>query len=1809
MSAPTIAKAFCRVLLAALIGVFATGVAEAACTNEQEPNNGPLEAPAVTAPFCLKGRMPGNDQDMVAWTLNQKASAHPWQLTLSGIPGAITRLDIFTISFTDDGNGVSDYSSIYSLTSKGNGSPIGGIVILRPGKYFLGLSHAGGGGAYRLNIAPVSAGAQPEVEPNDTDKQAQALAAAFDIAGNLKGGGDRFRWTLSAADASQHWRLVLRLPLNSDGQIVLYDTKGNMLGERNLHDRNHGRIVFDNLGLAAGSYIIRIGPGQDTNTPYRFAAKPTGPRLKGQEDEPDDLAPNAARSMAGQQHWQGAIGPNDPADIYTLEVAQAWRLKREYITLRPMERGLAHHLSLRDAKGQLVASADGDGSLRLSDLALAPGKYQLRVSGDSGPYDVQLNARVPGFFDEGEPNGTDALARHMGLVARGRFEKSGDDDTDVWQFTTKGPAQFWAIHASGNNLKALTYHGGVWFDANNQPDGDNNNSLSLGPLLLGPGKHYIKIRGASGPYVLTRRALGPPRPSMEVEPNNSDETAQSLVFGQPVDGLLVNGDTDIYRFSLPMAMHLRLTLANRSDDGGFVAELHHVAAADDELAKRWLDPGDDFNWNGVLPAGDYTVNLHDPSRATAPNYRIALTRLDPFKLPRDREINDSTKSAAPLPPDRRLKGGFPFDADTADFYRLPVQPVPAKITVAPLKGAKRVDATLVDGQRVDRQGYDAKPLALQWSDKNQRYQGQIPANARTYLKLANKRYKMKVTLDPDPQGGPVKGTLPVTLKAALKLRRVAAFRPVAQRIRGQIQLKNTGSTAVQLTLKGRADAYVGHIGAQGWRITFEQPRLMLAAGTSQTVAFTVEISPDSYTDKRVPVTLAVQGPMGRVASATVGIAVDPLALPVAPHPWDALPAALLGGVDVSRPVFGAKILLAPGGNNDRVKKRAAWHDDMVDAYNESDRDVVGRPSPDKPLNLPVKLSALVPVTGLVLTPAFYVTQSLWPRDFELQLSVDGKTWVSVLKGRMSQASQPQAFVLPHVRRARFARLRLLNRYDDDSVDDGSFALGGWKVIARPGFDPTAGTGFNLAAPFAGGHLVWADPVLDGGANAVNLLSENPDIARADIQPAKGGKTGALAWVVGFHDDRAAQVSGFEWVRAAKSEEGHRLENLSVSVSTDSPLGPWHDVGVWSLGGRGPAIWRLKKPVWARFVRFSANDLPPGETVLAATLRIRERPASADYFSTLGEWGLYGPEAFFEHSVPAPRPKQLSSDNTSRNKALVLASAATIAGHVRINKRIEWYRVNVPNSDNELDITLKGNPSVDVRPVVLNASGKPVLLTCKNAGPQTRHCRARVAPGRHDLRIEEPRRSLLIAWDTSASMANYAPQIYRALRHYSLGLDPKTEALNFLPYGHGQLLEPTWLVHPLQAFSALHAYTGGDDSSNSYDALRIAAKGLSTRQGARAILVLTDAETDDYDSDARDMWRRFGKTPARIFSVLLPSAGLLPDPRGDRERMQDWAATDGGTMTYATAQWEIDAAFARTSAWLRRPKSYTLGYTTRNAAPPKPGRILVVAASGQATPKAGNSAVSGAVGLILDASGSMWRRIDGVARIVAARDALKRIVTDVIPTGTPVALRVFGDQAARSCKQALEAPLAPLTAARRQRLVRLIEAVNPKRRSKTPIAAALERMATDDLAQATGQRMILLVTDGHETCGGDPEATIRALEKQGIAVQLNIVGLAIADQALKRQFRLWAKLGGGAYFDATNVKALRRGVRDALSPPFQVLSASGKVVARGRIGGPPVTVAPGRYQIKTKPSQGRGLTITVLSGKEVKVAIPPPSAGQ
>ncbi|MBX5462704.1 MAG: VWA domain-containing protein [Steroidobacteraceae bacterium] len=254
----------------------------------------------------------------------------------------------------------------------------------------------------------------------------------------------------------------------------------------------------------------------------------------------------------------------------------------------------------------------------------------------------------------------------------------------------------------------------------------------------------------------------------------------------------------------------------------------------------------------------------------------------------------------------------------------------------------------------------------------------------------------------------------------------------------------------------------------------------------------------------------------------------------------------------------------------------------------------------------------------------------------------------------------------------------------------------------------------------------------------------------------------------------------------------------------------------------------------------------------------------------------------------------------------------------------------------------------------------------------------------------------------------------------------------------------------------------------------------------------------------------------------------------------------------------------------------------------PGRISVETA--------GVTDAPGAVEVILDASGSMRQKLGTQRRIDVAKQTLTDLVR-TLPAGTPFALRVFGREVG-SCQTALDIPLGALD---REVARARIASLDAKNEAKTPIGASLEQV-TQDLASARGNAEVIVVTDGEETCGGDPAAAIASLRERAPHIRVSIVGLAIEDAALAATFRRWADAGGGLYFDARDAGALNRALALAVRPRFEVIDASGHVLAEGVVGGEPVSVMPGTHIVRLKNNAGREQPVTVREKDTVAVKL-------
>jgi Ca-activated chloride channel family protein len=200
-------------------------------------------------------------------------------------------------------------------------------------------------------------------------------------------------------------------------------------------------------------------------------------------------------------------------------------------------------------------------------------------------------------------------------------------------------------------------------------------------------------------------------------------------------------------------------------------------------------------------------------------------------------------------------------------------------------------------------------------------------------------------------------------------------------------------------------------------------------------------------------------------------------------------------------------------------------------------------------------------------------------------------------------------------------------------------------------------------------------------------------------------------------------------------------------------------------------------------------------------------------------------------------------------------------------------------------------------------------------------------------------------------------------------------------------------------------------------------------------------------------------------------------------------------------------------------------------------------------------------LILDASGSMWGQIEGENKIVIARRVLGELV-DGLEAGAPVGVIAYGHRREGDCADIeTVVPIAPLEPAA---LKGAVEALNPK--GKTPITASIEAafMVLRDRGEAGGATVIL-VSDGLETCGGDPCATVRAAREEGIDFVLHVVGFDVAGEDVS-SLECAAQAGGGLFRSAESASELSAALEAAVALPAEVPAGrlSVKVVADGAL---------------------------------------------
>lgn len=196
--------------------------------------------------------------------------------------------------------------------------------------------------------------------------------------------------------------------------------------------------------------------------------------------------------------------------------------------------------------------------------------------------------------------------------------------------------------------------------------------------------------------------------------------------------------------------------------------------------------------------------------------------------------------------------------------------------------------------------------------------------------------------------------------------------------------------------------------------------------------------------------------------------------------------------------------------------------------------------------------------------------------------------------------------------------------------------------------------------------------------------------------------------------------------------------------------------------------------------------------------------------------------------------------------------------------------------------------------------------------------------------------------------------------------------------------------------------------------------------------------------------------------------------------------------------------------------------------------------------------------LLDASGSMLASWKQEYRI----DVAKRILTEMVDSlrgnnDLELALRVYGHMFFRKSQNCTDSRLeVPFRPANHDQIIHKLNDIKPK--GTTPIAYSLEQAAHDFPENKGYRNIIVLITDGLESCDGDPCAVSLALQQKGIFLKPFVIGIGGLQSEFDKEFSCIGK-----YYNAEDDLAFKEALQKAIETTMATTTAS--VELQGNVG--------------------------------------------
>lgn len=243
-------------------------------------------------------------------------------------------------------------------------------------------------------------------------------------------------------------------------------------------------------------------------------------------------------------------------------------------------------------------------------------------------------------------------------------------------------------------------------------------------------------------------------------------------------------------------------------------------------------------------------------------------------------------------------------------------------------------------------------------------------------------------------------------------------------------------------------------------------------------------------------------------------------------------------------------------------------------------------------------------------------------------------------------------------------------------------------------------------------------------------------------------------------------------------------------------------------------------------------------------------------------------------------------------------------------------------------------------------------------------------------------------------------------------------------------------------------------------------------------------------------------------------------------------------------------------------------------------------------------------LIMDASGSMAADdgdASGMTRMEAARQAVGQLV-DGVPDEAALGLVVYGANVSSAPEDQEEGcadieVLASPGVGQAEEITNTVSDIDAS--GYTPIGESLR--AADGELPDQGERSIILVSDGVDTCAPPPPCEVAAeLADAGVDLTLHAIGFKVDDDA-RADLECIAEEGGGTYADAENADELADEMSRAAMRGMRGYETGGEPITGGQTPMQATEVTPGDY-IDVLEEGGSGLSGSGGSQKYYRMAL-------